>query len=166
MKHKRVLQRIEFIENLTIGLTIGLILSYAFALNPLNGVCIGLSLGLLLQKIIEEKKIVLSIYILIGLLLGCIVSFIFEFSYANSVLSLSIGMLLGTIVYLVNPKSEKKSNFGKHGKKLAILTILGIVFGGILGFVCYRLIGMCLGIGFGMILAITYYLKKVSKKQK
>ena len=77
MKHKRVLERIEFIENLTIGLTVGLILSYAFGLNPLNGVCIGLSLGLLLQKIIEEKKLMLSIYILIGLLLGCTISFIF-----------------------------------------------------------------------------------------
>ena len=166
MKHKRVIKKIEFIESLTIGLTVGLILSYSFGLNPLNGICMGLSLGLLLEKIIQEKKILLSIYILVGLLIGCIVSCIFDFSYANAVLSLSFGMMAGTIIYLIYPTSEKKSNFNKDGKKLIILLVLGIIFGGILGFICYRLIGMCLGIGIGMILSIIYYLKKVSKKQK
>ena len=43
---------------------------------------------------------------------------------------------------------------------------IGIVFGGIIGFLCYKLIGMCLGIGIGMILGIIYYLKKNGKKQK
>lgn len=165
MKHKRVLKKIEYIEYLTIGLTIGLILSYSFQLSLVNGVCIGLSLGLLLQKVIQEKKIILAIYILAGLLIGCLVATIFNFSHSVSIFSLSIGMLGGTVLYLANPNSEKKSDIN-HGTALIWLITFGIVIGGILGFICYRLIGMCLGIGIGMILGIIYYLNKVSKKQK
>ena len=160
MKHKRVLRKIEFIEHMTIGLTIGLILSYSFGLSPINGVCIGLSLGLLLQKIIYEKKIELAIYVLAGLLFGCFVSSAFDFSYFVSSFALSVGMLLGTIIYLLSPYTDQKNNVDKKGRLLVILIILGIIFGGIIGFICYKLIGMCIGIGLGMILGIIYYLKK------
>ena len=166
MSKKKTIKKIEYIEYLTIGLTIGLILSYSFQLNPINGVCIGISLGLLLQKINQEKKILLAIYILSGLLIGCLVATVFDFSRNLSTFSLSIGMLLGTVVYLIVPNSEKKGQLKSKNVSLIWLIILGIILGSIFGFVCYRLIGMCFGIGLGMILGIIYYLKKVCNKKQ
>lgn len=160
MKNKKVLKKIEFVEYMTIGLTIGLILSYSFNLSPINGVCVGLSLGLLLQKIIQERKVVLAVYILVGLLVGCFTSLIFNFSRTVSVFLLSAGMLVGTVAYLINPNAEKKSDIKKHGNTLSWLILIGIFVGGIIGFLSYKLIGMCLGIGLGMVLGIIFYLKR------
>ena len=156
---RKALQRVEFVEYLTIGLAIGLILSYAFKLSLINGICIGLSFGLLLQKVIQEKKIVLAIYILTGLLVGCVVSTILNFSYTVSLFSFSVGMLLGTVAYLINPNAEKKMDLKKHSIALAWLVLIGIIVGGVIGFICYKLTGVCVGIGIGMILGILVYLK-------
>lgn len=164
MKNRMKLKKIEYVEYMIIGLTIGVIFSYSFRLNFINAICIGISLGVLLQKIVQEKNIILAIYILSGLLSGCLVATICEFSNSNSMLTLSIGMLLGTIIYLLNPNKNKKSQLKNKTRYLIFLIILGIIFGGIIGFLSYRLIGMSFGIGLGMILGIIYYLKKICKK--
>ena len=53
-------EKIDFIKYIVVGLVIGLTISYGLDINWLNGVCIGLSLGLLLQKIVQENKLLLK----------------------------------------------------------------------------------------------------------
>ena len=53
MRKKKLKKQIEFIEYITIGLTIGLIVSYILSIHVINGICIGISFGVLLQKIQE-----------------------------------------------------------------------------------------------------------------
>ena len=166
MKKKKKLEKINYIENVAIGLTIGLIFSYSFNINVINGIAIGISLGILLQKIIQEKKITLAIYILVGLLCGCFVSIFFELSKTYAVFALSMGMLIGTIANLFVSKTNKNAEIKDDNQRLVIFIILGILFGGIIGFICYRLNGIIFGIGLGMILGILYYLKKSKKKRK
>ena len=123
-------------------------------------------IGPAIQKIVQDKEIILSIYVLSGLLLGCLIATIFGSNQSTSMFLLSIGMLVGTVIYMIVPKAKKKRRPKEQGKLLILLTLLGIILGGFFGFVCYKLIGMYLGIGIGMILGIAYYLKKISKKQK
>ena len=164
MKNKKLLKKIDYIEYLTIGLSIGLILAYSFNLGLINGFSIGISLGFLLQRIIQEKKILLSIYILVGLIIGCLVTFIFDLSISVSIFFLSFGMLLGTIVYLLVPNNSKKGKI-KMTTHLMWSIIFGMFLGGLLGFITYRVKGMPIGIGLGMILAIIFNLK-ISRKTK
>ena len=128
MKNKKKLEKIGYVENVVIGLTIGLIFSYSFNINVINGLAIGVSLGVLLQKIIQEKKITLAIYILVGLLCGCFISFFFELSKMYSTFALSMGMLIGTVANLFITKGDKKAEIKDDNQRLVIFIILGILF--------------------------------------
>ena len=65
-------EKIDFIKYIVVGLVIGLTISYGLDINWLNGVCIGLSLGLLLQKITtripEDDEIEVALFSLNKLL--------------------------------------------------------------------------------------------------
>ena len=49
MSKKKLCERIDYLKYLTMGLSIGLIIAYILDINFINGICIGLSLGVLLH---------------------------------------------------------------------------------------------------------------------
>lgn len=170
MNKRKMKLLIEYIEYIVIGLTLGLIISYVLEIHPLNGGCIGLSFGILFQKTVQEKKLLLSIYILVGLIIGGLIAFIFTNNIKITIFGMSLGMFVGTILYLINPISRSRIDLKKENQlTLLIYIILGIVFGGLIGYMIFKPLGASFGIAIGMISGISYYIKNSnvnSKKKK
>ncbi len=159
MKKNKKIKYLDLIKYIVIGMIFGILFSYVLKISVINGIFLGFSLGLLFQKIVEEKKIILSLYILIGLLIGC-VSIFFDFSKSNVLFFMSLGVLIGTILYLIIPNSEKKIKT-RSKEKLPTYIVLSSLLFAIIGFICYKFVGLAMGICTGMIIGIIIFLRKI-----